>query len=46
VFSASGDLIATSDVDGVCTAVAVRGSTVFAQLPEKSQCAVLTLSTR
>jgi DNA-binding beta-propeller fold protein YncE len=46
VFSGSGDLIATSDVDGVCTVVAVHGSTVFAQLPGKSQCVVLTWSTR
>jgi DNA-binding beta-propeller fold protein YncE len=44
VFSASGDLIATSAVDGGCTDVAVHGSTVFA-LSGRSQCVVFTWST-
>jgi hypothetical protein len=40
VLSGSGDLIATLRVDGVCTGVAVHGSTVFAQRHGKPQCIV------
>ncbi len=46
VFSASGDLIATSAVDGACAGIAVHGGTVFAQLFDKPRCVVLTWSTR
>jgi DNA-binding beta-propeller fold protein YncE len=46
VFSASGDLIATSPLDRSCEGVAVHGSTVFAMLPGKPQCVVLTWSTQ
>jgi hypothetical protein len=43
VLSGSGDLIATLRVDGVCTGVAVHGSTVFAH--GKAQCIVFAWST-
>jgi DNA-binding beta-propeller fold protein YncE len=46
VFSASGDLIATSPLDRSCEGVAVHGSTVFAMLSGKPRCVVLTWSTR
>jgi hypothetical protein len=45
VFSASGDLIATSHLDHACVGVAVHGSTVFALLFDKPRCVVLTWST-
>jgi DNA-binding beta-propeller fold protein YncE len=45
VFSASGGLIATSPVDGVCVGVAVHGSKVFALPYDKPRCVVLTWST-
>ncbi len=45
VLSGSGDLIATLRVDGVCTGVAVYGSTVFAQRHGKAQCIVFAWST-
>ncbi len=45
VLSGSGDPIATLRVDGVCTGVAVHGSTVFVQRHGKAQCIVLTWST-
>ncbi len=45
VLSGSGDPIATLRVDGVCTGVAVHGSTVFVQRHGKSQCIVLAWST-
>ncbi len=45
VLSGSGDLIATLRVDGVCTGVALHGSTVFAQRHGKAQCIVFAWST-
>jgi DNA-binding beta-propeller fold protein YncE len=45
VFSASGDLIATSPVDRACVGVVVHGGTVFALMFDKPRCVVLTWST-